>query len=73
MYRVVQSRVVSWGRKKIAPVRIRTADLMITSHALYQLSYESSYGVWPLVSGFMRAPVPCSGCRILFTDTVLYI
>ena len=40
-------------KKKIAPMRIRTADLMITSHALYQLSYESSYRDWPLVSRFM--------------------
>lgn len=29
--------------EKNAPMRSRTADLMITSHALYQLSYESSH------------------------------
>lgn len=40
--------------KNNAPMRIRTADLMITSHALYQLSYESSYGDWPLVNWFLR-------------------
>ena len=58
----LRSTIEKERRQKIARTRIRTEDLMITSHALYQLSHASCY-VNSLPYRSLRPLIKTCACR----------